>query len=310
MSFPDRSESRAKAQSIFLIWQPDNENINGSPVLPNPLDTTFFRRSYTHYLRAGWDYFISPTLFNHLNVGLNRVNSNSIATSVNGTDWDKPRSDWCQWAHLSTHLSSAISTSVRGLSSFGSANADDDVVNSLVVSDNISWTHGRHNVRIGVDWRAFQFSVVDQSHQSPSIGFDVAQTAGQPSEGTDTGDPFASFLLGAPSSVSLAVRSNQPRFVSNYYAAYVVDDFKMRRNLTVNLGLRYDIETPRHESSDAQSVFDPNAPNPGATSGGRHRIAWRIDLWRNRPGTQRNTCLRRPDLQERLCAPHRVCVFA
>ena len=33
----------------------------------------------------------------------------------------------------------------------------------------------------------------------------------------------------------------------------------------MNLGLRYDIETPRHEAADTQSVFDPNAPNPGAT---------------------------------------------
>jgi hypothetical protein len=263
MSFRIDQNLGQKHKVFFSYSSRDNENINGSPSLPNPLDTTFFSSFFTHYLRAGWDYFISPTLFNHLNVGLNRVNSDSIATSVNGTDWDAAIG--LTGASGPTFPPIAFNNSIQSLSSFGSPNADDDVVNSLVVSDNISWTHGRHNVRIGVDWRAFQFSVVDQSHQSPSIGFDVAQTAAQPGEGTDTGNPFASFLLGAPSSVSLAVRSHQPRFVSNYYAAYVVDDFKMRRNLTVNLGLRYDIETPRHESADAQSVFDPNAPNPGAT---------------------------------------------
>jgi hypothetical protein len=250
-----------KSKLFFSYSSRDNESLNGSPSLPNPLDTTFFSSFFTHYVRVGWDYFFSPTLLNHLNVGLNRVNSNSIATSVNGTDWDKTIG--LTGANGPTFPPIAFNNDNQGLSSFGSPNADDDVVNSLVVSDNISWTRGRHNLRFGVDWRAFQFSVIDQSHQSPSIGFDIAQTAETQGQGLLTGDPFASFLLGAPASVSLAVRSNQPRFVSNYYAAYVVDDFKARRNLTLNLGLRYDIETPRHEAAGAQSVFDPTAPNIG-----------------------------------------------
>ena len=255
----------AKHKLFFSYSSRDNENINGSPALPNPLDTTFFSSFFTHYLRAGWDYFFSPTLFNHLNVGLNRVNSNSVATSVNGTDWDKAIG--LTGASGPTFPPIAFNNDNQGLSSYGSPNADDDVVNSLVVSDNVSWIRGRHTLSFGVDWRAFQFSVIDQSHQSPSIGFDIAQTAAEPGQGKLTGDPFASFLVGAPASVSLAVRSRQPRFVSNYYAIYVADDFKARRDLTLNLGLRYDIETPRHESSGAQSVFDPNAPNVGLTPG-------------------------------------------
>ena len=266
MSFRIDQNLGQKHKVFFSYSSRDNENINGSPSLPNPVDTTFYSSFFSHYVRVGWDYFFRPTLFNHLNVGLNRVNSNSTATSVNGTDWDKALGlTGASGPTFPPITFSAITSDVQGLTSLGSANADRDVVNSLVVSDNVSWTHGKHNVRFGIDWRAFQFSVVDQSHQTPSIGFDVAQTAGEPGQGTSTGDAFASFLLGAPATLSLAVRAHQPRFVSNYYAAYVVDDFKARRNLTLNLGLRYDIETPRHESANSQSVFDPNAPNPGAT---------------------------------------------
>lgn len=262
MSFRIDQNLGEKHKFFFSYSSRDNENINGSPSLPNPLDTTFFSSFFTHYARFGWDYFYSPTLINHLNVGLNRVYSNSIATSVNGTDWDKAIG--LTGASGPTFPPIGFNNDTQGLSSFGSPNADADVVNSLVVSDSLAWTRGRHNLRFGVDWRSFQFSVIDQSHQSPSIGFDIAQTSAEPGQGLATGDPLASFLVGAPASVSLAVRSHQPRFVSNYYAAYVVDDFKARRNLTLNLGLRYDIETPRHEATDAQSVFDPTAPNPGA----------------------------------------------
>jgi Carboxypeptidase regulatory-like domain len=263
MSFRIDQNLGQKHKLFFSYSSRDNENINGSPSLPNPLDPTFFSSFFTHYARAGWDYFLTPTLINHLNVGLNRVNSDSIGTAVNGTDWDKAIG--LTGASGPTFPPIAFNNDNQGLTNYGSPNADDDVVNSLVVSDSVSWSKGRHNLRFGVDWRAFQFSVVDQSHQSPSIGFDVAQTAAEPGQGRLTGDPFASFLLGAPATVSLAVRSQQPRFVSNYYAAYVVDDFKIRKNLALNLGLRYDIETPRHAAANAQSVFDPNAPNPEAT---------------------------------------------
>jgi hypothetical protein len=266
MSFRIDQNWGTKHKFFFSYSSRDNQNINGQPALPNPLDTTFFSSFFTHYARFGWDYTFGPTMLNHLNVGLNRVNSNSVATSVNGTDWDKAIG--LTGASGPTFPPIGFSNDPEGFSSYGSPNADDDVINSLVVSDNISWTRGRHSFRFGVDWRAFQFSVVDQSHQSPSLEFDIAQTAAEPGQGLTTGNAFASFLAGVPSSASLAVRSRQPRFVSNYYAAYVVDDFKIRRNLTLNLGLRYDIETPRHEAAGAQSVFDPNAPNPGATGPG------------------------------------------
>src|SRR6185295_6982942 len=48
-------------------------------------------------------------------------------------------------------------------------------------------------------------------------------------------------------------------------AGYVQDDFKFRKNLTLNLGLRYEVDTPRHEAEGAQSVLDLTAPNNGST---------------------------------------------
>src|SRR5262249_54850876 len=63
---------------------------------------------------------------------------------------------------------------------------------------------------------------------------------------------------------SLQVASVFPRWASNYYAGYVQDDYKVRKNLTLNLGLRYDVDTPRHEAHDAESVLSLTTPNPGA----------------------------------------------
>jgi hypothetical protein len=249
---------------FFSFTKRNQDSYNTQPQFPVPVDVRFHHPFNTYYYRVGWDHFVGGTLVNHLNVGLNRILNKSVSTSANGTDW--PAKLGISGAHGPIFPQINFSGGVQGLSGYGTANDDTDSVNSLVTADNVSWTKGKHTVHFGLDWRAFQFSHIDRAHESPGLGFDFGQTAAEPSQGTTTGDPFASFLIGAPSSVSLAVRSRQPRFNSNYYAAFIQDDFKVRRDLMVNFGIRYEVETPRHEAADAESVIDLNAPNPGATT--------------------------------------------
>ena len=142
-----------------------------------------------------------------------------------------------------------------------SANNDDhNIPNSLVVSDSVSWAKGRHTIRMGFEWRSFQFSRLSEANLSPQYDYSNFQTAYIPSS-NNSGDPFASFILGTPHKTSLTFISVQPRWSSNYYAGYVQDDYKLRPNLVLNLGLRYSVDTPRHEPHGANSVLDLNTPN-------------------------------------------------
>ena len=265
MSFRIDQNLSPKSKLFFSYSSRDQQALNSNPALPNPLDpNNYFHSFFTHYMRAGWDYFISPTVLEHLNVGFNRIYSNSVSNAINGTDWDSAIG--LTGANGPTFPPISFAGGHQNLTSIGSPEADADVPNSIVLADSVSWSKGSHSLTFGIDLRAFQFSVIDQSHESPSLGFDFSQTAGEPtlSGAGLTGDPFASFLLGATQSWSLAVRSEQPRFVSNYYAGFIQDDFKVRKNLMLNLGLRYEVETPRHEATGADSVFSPTAPNPDA----------------------------------------------
>ncbi len=82
-----------------------------------------------------------------------------------------------------------------------------------------------------------------------------------PQDGTSGGNAFASFLLGLPASGDI---TNDPHAVQNskYLAFYVQDDWKIRKDLTFNFGLRYDIELPRTEESNQLSVWNPSATSP------------------------------------------------
>ncbi|PYT85877.1 MAG: hypothetical protein DMG41_21885 [Acidobacteria bacterium] len=266
----------------FSFTKRNQDSYNTQPQFPVPVDVRFHHPFNTDYYRVGWDHFVSGTLLNHLNVGLNRILNSSVSTSADGTDW--PVKLGISGAHGPIFPQINFNGGAQGLSNYGTANDDTDSVNSLVAADSVSWSKGRQTIRFGLDWRSFQFSHIDQAHESPGLSFDIGQTAAEPGQGALTGDPFASFLIGALSGVSLAVRSRQPRFISNYYAAFIQDDFKVRRDLMVNFGIRYEVETPRHEASYAQSVISLNVPNPGATTASGTPLLGALIFGGNGPG--------------------------
>ncbi len=251
-----------KGKAFFSYSSRDQEVLNGEPRLPPPLDPNFFNSNFTHYARFGYDYTFTPTLLNHLVVGLNRLANASIGESVNGSDWPAVLGIGNAHGKVFPQFSFGGSPVDIGYQGLSTGNSDRNVPNSLVLSDSVSWVKGRHSLRFGVEWRSFQFSRINQENTSPSYNFSNFQTAYIPNDNT-TGDPFASFLLGEPTRESLTVSSVQPRWIANYYAAYVQDDFKLLPNLVLNLGFRYSVDTPRHEAHDANSALDLTAENPG-----------------------------------------------
>ncbi len=248
---------------FFSYSSRDQEQFNGTQALPPPLDSNFFKSRFSHYLRFGWDKTISSSLLNHFNVGFNRLYDPSKADSFTGQDWPKtlgiPNASGVLFPKF-TFNASGLNIGYQG---FSAGNFDIAIPNGLIVADSVSWIKSRHAFRFGFEWRASQFSRFNNTNTSPAYDFNNFQTAFAPNDKL-SGDPFASFLLGLPQDESAHFSSHVPRWNQNYYAPYVQDDFKFRKNLTFNLGLRYDVDTPRHEATGAQSVLDLNTPNPGA----------------------------------------------
>jgi hypothetical protein len=252
-----------KSKMFFSYSSREQNSLNNNPSIPGPADGTYKNRYLTHYLRYGWDYMVSPTLLNHFVVGLNRLTTASIGVSVNGTDWPTKLGISNAFGQVFPTFQFSGSPLGTGYLGVGAGNDDYHYPNSLVIADSISWTKGRHSLRVGGEWRAFQFSVLAGGNTSPNYTFSNNQTAWAPAQTSTSGDPIASFLLGLPQSENLTINSHFPRWNQRYYALYVQDDVKVRPNFTANIGLRWDIDTPRHEATGAQSYFSLTAPNPG-----------------------------------------------
>jgi hypothetical protein len=84
------------------------------------------------------------------------------------------------------------------------------------------------------------------------------------SGGTGNGSTLGSFLLGLPHNSNSNFPWNSDQFWSQHYNAfYVQNDWRVTSRLTINIGLRWDFETPVTERYDrVTSLFDPNAVNP------------------------------------------------
>ncbi|MGH9845077.1 MAG: TonB-dependent receptor domain-containing protein [Blastocatellia bacterium] len=72
-----------------------------------------------------------------------------------------------------------------------------------------------------------------------------------------TGNAFASFLLGLANQSQYTQQDPGQRINGETYSGFVQDDFKASRRLTLNLGLRYDLNTRLHETRNFHSSFDP-----------------------------------------------------
>jgi trimeric autotransporter adhesin len=116
-------------------------------------------------------------------------------------------------------------------------------------SDNVIWNHGKHTWRWGGDYRRVQVNTETDSNPRGSFIFSGANTSQYDSSGhpvSGTGYDFADFLLGLPQQTSEQFGQNN-HFRGNFWDLYAQDEWKMRGNLTLNLGVRYEYVSPLTE---------------------------------------------------------------
>jgi hypothetical protein len=136
------------------------------------------------------------------------------------------------------------------------------------VGDSMTYITGAHTFRFGGEYRLYRFYPFQFNTPTGSFSFSRAATAGPivtPSTANtpveSTGSSLASFLLGIPSGITREVQV--PITVYHHYGAgFVQDDWKIFRNLTLNLGLRWDFETGTASPQRLVTNFDFDAASP------------------------------------------------
>ena len=132
----------------------------------------------------------------------------------------------------------------------------------------VSKVLGNHEMKFGFEGRLHQQNYIQTNAPNGIFNFDRSGSSACPYDfATCGGDGMASFMMGQMTSNSYYEIQDQPATQDHQYAWYVQENWKARKNLTLNLGLRYDVSMPRTDRYNRQNWFDPNAALPLSVPG-------------------------------------------
>ncbi|MDX2266731.1 MAG: TonB-dependent receptor [Bryobacter sp.] len=142
---------------------------------------------------------------------------------------------------------------VNGYSPLGQGNHEriQDPILTHQFNDNLIIIKGNHNIKTGFEFR-YSGNIDDFNGTTGGLfGFNNRAT----------NDALAELLLGWTTTAQL-VDTDILHARTDYYGAYIQDDWKVTSRLTLNLGVRWEMDTPRWEKNNRQSGFDGSAINP------------------------------------------------
>jgi hypothetical protein len=243
---------------VFGRYYLDKYNNNPFLTPSNYLTTVSATQIYSHNAIVGETHVFTPNLLNDFRLSFSRVTTNAgpPSTSISAADLGIPVYQPPQFAKA---LDGMNVSGYFNISSFPPS-----IMNrtAYTLSDDISWTHGRHNYAFGGSVVRGQVLLRDAFLYGGVFSFTA----------DNTGNALSSFLLGS----MRTFQQGAGEFKDNrnyYYNLYAQDDFHVSRNLTLNLGVRWEPFIPWYEvqgrveqfraanyAAGIKSTQFPNAP--------------------------------------------------
>lgn len=190
-------------------------------------------------------HVFTPSLLNEIRLGFDRVSlgvyQQDIGQNINGQVGlpqisTNPR-DW-----------GLSSISVTGFSPLGdeSNNPQHGTTNVYQLTDNLTYVHGRHLAKFGADFRILQQNAYRDVESRGFIDF----------TGLILGNALEELLLGLPTDSGVATLNNPEHLRTYSYNFFANDQWRVRPNLTLTLGLRYEYNSPAVDAQNHANLYD------------------------------------------------------
>jgi hypothetical protein len=220
----------------------------------NAADPTAPSDNKVQFINADWTRVISSSQVNNLRFTFNDRLFHSLSAGLGG--------DYPSKLGLKGVSDDAFPTiAANGFVTLGAATQErrQFPIRQQQYIDNYSWNHGRHAMKFGFEVRrSFNQDVL---LTSPSGNFTFStQPTGLPGN-TTTGNGLASMLVGYVTGFSEL--QTQPLDRHSYYlGGFAQDDWTVSSSLTLNLGMRWEMDTPMIDANNRMNSFDLNQINP------------------------------------------------
>jgi hypothetical protein len=214
------------------------------------------RKNYN--LAIGETHTFSPTVLNEFRASFVRQNLVFIAPSAGG--------NWPQKLGYPTIIPNTDfpSVQINGMLNTGPSTGYGMVgfrVNTVMqFADGFTWVRSRNSFKFGFEDHITRYNQQAQIYPSGEFSFTGALT-NNPQSPAGTGVGMADFLLGQVASGQLTIA---PAAAAKVWsgAVYAQDDYKIRKDLTLNIGIRYELFGAPTERHNWFSTFDPKVTNP------------------------------------------------
>lgn len=121
---------------------------------------------------------------------------------------------------------------------------------TLQYTDNLTWIKGKHAAKFGIDWRTVSYSRINNFGGGDEFG-------SMRFRGNFSGNAFADLLLGLPSTNIVFDIGPHIDQRSQHFAAYAQDEWRISKTLTLNFGLRWEVQPPFSEKNGNIANFNP-----------------------------------------------------
>src|SRR5262245_11080223 len=240
---------------INIRYLYNSDNLDFTSVFPNrAADTLAPALRHQNYYYFGYTRVFTPAIINEFRYTYsNRINH---ATSLGLGD------PWPSRLGLKGAPDGAFpQITVAGVTTLGAGTHERQQlpIQQHQFVNNLSMTRGRHALKMGTELRESLNFEINRPSISGQFNFTTLLT-GQPSSAA-TGVGFASLLLGYPNGVTFRETEALDRY-SWYLAGFFQDDWTINQSLTLNLGLRWETDTPITDRDNRMNGFDLRAINP------------------------------------------------
>ncbi|HZL55435.1 MAG TPA: carboxypeptidase-like regulatory domain-containing protein [Bryobacteraceae bacterium] len=228
-----------------------------NPQLSNPIfdGSLVAEHDYNHTATLGATKILSPTLINEFRLGYNRFVANVTGPDVNAGIAAMLGIPNVSGAYLPNGLPLTVGTPSL------------NVLENFTVKDDMTWVKNKHSFKFGYDLLHERQDNHNLGNPSGTFTFDtgagltgngsttIANT-GMPNPSSTTSS-LAAFELGSVSSASFSIPTASWLPRDNINSFFFQDDWKFSRTLTLNLGVRWVMESPFHTKYGQFSQFNP-----------------------------------------------------
>jgi hypothetical protein len=255
-------------QSIFGRFSYKNRQVTSAPNTTctfnfcqsagSPLQGAYNIPEIDEGMTFAHNYVFKPTLLNEFRGGFNAQHTStnqfySTSQLLQQTGLSVPQTNM-DWAEAPQVL-------INGFMATGGGNPTRQRSQIVQLLDNVTWTKGKHTFKFGGDFKRLT-DHDDNVFGNYSSGWYVFDGSSQ--VGANIGEPYTAFLEGYPDYTEAAT-INKPTMdgLGYSYAGFAQDDWKVSPNLTLNLGLRYELHPPLKEINYNTAFFLPDYAGQG-----------------------------------------------